>query len=186
MPDDYEIFGQMWVDLNSEYTVQLWDESCLTDFPALKPVFDDLYQRDGGRQSSELYVQLADVVGYALVEKWGGVYVNCAMQPIRPLPELPDGAWASYENYEDFRIVNVAIGAPEPGNPFWRGLLDGLPARYFANPTTGSSYLTDYARTSWNQLHVLPKEAFNPAQWLDKLPEETIAVRQGASVEVTR
>lgn len=194
MPEEYEVFGHMWVDLNPDYTVQLWDERCLDDFPELKPVFDDLYRRDGGRQGIELYVQLADVVGYALVERWGGVYVNCDMQPVRPLPELPKGAWASYENYEDFRIVNAAIGAPEPGNPFWRGLLDGLPERYFANPTaemvetTGPAYLTDFARTSWAQLHVLPKETFNPVHWkeisaggdasawLDRLPAETIAV----------
>lgn len=194
MPEDYEVYGDMWVDLNPDWNVQLWDERCLVDFPRLKPVFDDLYRRDAGRKGIELYVQLADVVGYALIEKWGGVYVNCDMQPVRSLPPLPDMAWASYENTEDWRVVNAAIGAPEPRNPFWSRLLDGLSPRYFANPTaemvetTGPAYLTELARAHPEEIHILPTASFNPVHWkqidpggdasawVSRLSEDTIAV----------
>lgn len=169
MPDDYAIFGQMWEDLNPGWQVVTWDESVLDDFPELGAVFRSLYARDDQRHGIELYVQLADVIGYALVEKWGGVYVNCDMQPLRPLPALAKKAWASLENSED--IVNAAFGAPQPRNVFWTGLLEELPRRYFANPTaemvltTGPSLLTAHARANPDKIHVYPVEMFNPIHW---------------------
>lgn len=194
MPEDYEVFGQMWQELNPVWDVVLWNEQALAEFPDLKPIFDSLYERDGGRHGIELYVQMADVMGYALVEKYGGVYANCDMQPLRPLEGLPDRAWASLENNEDGRIVNAIIGAPEPEDRFWKGLLDGLSERYFSNPTaemidtTGPAYLTDYAHAHPEQLFVYPVETFNPIHWrdvpvggdasefLDSLSPATIAV----------
>lgn len=194
IPIEYIRFGQEWARLNPTYTVVTWNEQVLEDFPDLKPIFDDLYRRDAGRRGIELYVQMADVIGYALIERHGGVYVNCDMQPVKPLSDLPEKAWASYENYSDFRIVNAAIGAPAPHDPFWQRIIEGLPARYFANPTaemvetTGPAYLTDMANAHMDETTVLPKETFNPVHWgeiepggdasawLDKLPENTIAV----------
>lgn len=171
MPEDYTVFGQMWQDMNPDWQVVLWNEQCLVEYPDLKPIFDSLYERDGGRHGIELYVQMADVMGYALAERFGGVYVNCDMEPVRPLDGLPDRAWASLENNEDGRIVNAAIGAPEPNDRFWSGLLAGLEERYFSNPTaemidtTGPAYLTEYAHAHPEQLFVYPVETFNPIHW---------------------
>lgn len=171
MPEDYHNYFEQWGRLNPDYLVVDWNEKDLDQFSYLKPVFDDLYARDAGRRGIELFVQLADVMGYALVFKFGGVYVNCDIQPVRPLPEMPDKAWASYENHEDGRIVNAAIGAPAPGDPFWRGLCENLPDRYFSRPgeemimQTGPGYLTDFAHEHPDLLHVLPVESFNPVHW---------------------
>lgn len=170
-PERYRLFQQQWVELNPRWELILWGEDSITDFPHLADVFHSLYERDGGRHGIELFVQAADVMGYALVEKYGGVYVNCDMQPVQPLPTLPDTAWASYENNEDGRIVNAAIGAPEPHDPFWSSLLNALPYSYFANPTdemvmtTGPGFLTDWARDHPELLHVFPTETFNPVHW---------------------
>lgn len=194
MPAEYGIFGAQWAELNPSWEVKTWGIEALLEFPELDPVFDDLYRRDDGRFGIELYVQLADVIGYALVEKFGGAYFNCDMQPVRPLGMLPHLAWASLENNEDGRIVNAAIGAQEPHNPFWRAVLERLPRRYFANPTaemvetTGPVLLTDVAHEFPSLLHVFGTRSFNPVHWkqiadggdaspwLDQLPVETIAV----------
>lgn len=194
MPDDYEMFGWQWQDLNPDWQVVTWDERCLVDFPELESVFSDLYRRDDGKRGIELYVQIADVIGYALIERWGGVYVNCDMQPIRPLPELPMKAWASYENETEWDVVNAAFGAPGPGDPFWQRLLARLPEKYFASPsaemvlTTGPALLTEQARIHPELIHVFPVPTFNPVHWnsiefgsdasafYDQLPEETIAL----------
>lgn len=174
MPEIYSRFADIWLDLNPGWRIIDWDEASTVDlglFPDLQPVIDDLYRRDGGRRGIELFVQLADVIGYALVREYGGVYVNCDIQPVQPLPELPDKAWASYENNEDGRIVNAAIGARGPRDPFWESLLEALPGRYFANPTaemvetTGPALLTDHARAHPDQIHVYPVETFNPVHW---------------------
>jgi mannosyltransferase OCH1-like enzyme len=194
MPAAYAHYEREWKRLNPSYTVTTWTEADVPQFTEVADVVADLYRRDADRKGIELYVQLADVIGYALVEAVGGIYVNCDMQPVRPLKELPPAAWASYENYEDYRIVNAAIGAPSAHDPFWRELLEELPKRYFANPTaemvetTGPALLTDTVRETRHLFHVLSKETFNPVHWkqisaggdasawVDSLPEETIAV----------
>lgn len=171
MPEEYEAFGGQWKDLNPGWVVFDHTEDVQDHFPALFEVFQDLYARDDGRQGIELYVQLADVLGYAIVEKWGGVYVNCDMQPVNPFPVLPKTAWASYENDEDGRIVNAAIGAPFAHDPFWAELLDELPGRYWKYRydemvmATGPGFLTDFAAPRMDQLHVFPRAAFNPVHW---------------------
>lgn len=173
MPEAYKEFGRRWEELNPGWEVFDHGEEVIQLWPDLAPVFNHLYERDAGRDGIELHVQVADVVGYALIREFGGVYVNCDMEPLMKNMEqqLPEMAWASYENEEDWRIVNAAIGAPQPQDPFWSGLLDGLPARYFSNPydemvmTTGPGYLTDYARARKDNLYVFPKWAFNHTHW---------------------
>lgn len=172
MPEEYKEYSKEWAGLNPERLVVTWFEFDLhRQFPDLQEVIDDLYDRDDGRHGIELYVQLADVYGYALVARYGGIYLNCDIQPLRALPEMPDKAWASYENNEDGRIVNAAIGAPAANDPFWVGLLKELPARYWAHRydemvmSTGPAFLTDYAHAHSDQLYVFPTHTFNYVHW---------------------
>lgn len=172
MPSQYVEYGKQWEELNpgwqcidyGEEILQLWDD--------LAPVFNHLYERDAGRDSTELHVQVADVVGYALVREFGGVYVNADMQPLQPLEgKIPDQAWASYENEEDWRIVNAAIGSPVSNDPFWVGLLMELPDNYFRDPydemvmSTGPGFLTRYANQNRHLINILPKSTFNSVHW---------------------
>ncbi len=177
LPKEYQLYGRQWSTLNPAYLISTYGEheveGLLQPWPEVQKVVDDLYARDGGRKGIELYVQLADIIGYALVERFGGIYVNCDMQPLRTLPKLPDCAWASYENDVDGRIVNAAIGAPEPHDVFWKFVLQDLPTRYWANPTaemvesTGPAFLTDEVhRYKYDvDFHVFPTHAFNPIHW---------------------
>lgn len=176
MPEEYVAFGEKWEDLNPGWAVVDHGEEIIQLWPDLAPVFNHLYERDGGRDSIELHVQVADVVGYALLREFGGIYVNTDMEPLRPLSTIINEStpsFASYENYEDFRIVNAAIGAPRPYDVFWSDLLDGLPARYFSRPydemvmSTGPGYLTDFYNTNKDkyEFQVFPKSTFNPIHW---------------------
>lgn len=192
MPQEYVEFGERWEDLNPGWIVKDWGEEAVQMFDDLRDVINDLYERDAGRFGIELYVQIADVLGYAFVREFGGVYVNCDMEPVKSLENLPDQAWASYENEEDWRIVNAAIGAPQPNDPFWVGLLAELPSNYFSRRleemimSTGPGFLTEFSARMPGFLHVMPKNSFNPVHWKQiatggdargfAYPEETIAV----------
>lgn len=177
MPETYKIFGQMWGELNPSYQVFEWREKhidgILSRYPGLQKVVADLYRRDAGRRGIELFVQIADVLGYAIVHRYGGVYTNCDMHPIHTIEDrLPLYPWASFENHEDGRIVNAIIGAPEDGNQFWGDLIEALPDRYFSNPTdemvmtTGPGFLTDFVHSRQpGEFYVFPVEAFNPIHW---------------------
>ena len=173
MPEQYQEYGRQWAELNPGWEIMQWSIADTLLFPDLAPVFDSLAERDNGNSSIEYFVQVADVMGYAVVERYGGVYANCDIQPLRPLRDLPipNKAWASYENHTDGRIVNAIIGSPIKNDPFWWALLKNLPARYFADPTaemvetTGPAYLTDFAAARPGMLHVFPVETFNPIHW---------------------
>lgn len=173
IPQKYVEFGEKWEDLNPGWIVMDHGEEVIQLWPDLADVFNHLYERDAGRDGIELHVQVADVVGYALIREFGGIYVNCDMEPIAHNIEshLPNMAWASYENEEDWRIVNAAIGAPRAGNQFWTDLLAELPSNYFKNPydemvmTTGPGFLTEFAKDRRNELYVFPKWSFNSVHW---------------------
>ena len=172
IPAEYIQYGINWKTFNPDYQVVTWNEGIVHEIQGpLQDVIADLYRRDAGRHGIELYVQLADVVGYYLVYNYGGAYFNCDMQPVRPLVQMPLKAWASLENNEDGRIVNAAIGAPERYNEFWGKVIDALPDRYFANPTaemvetTGPALLTDVAHKFPDEITVFPVETFNPVHW---------------------
>lgn len=182
MPEKYVEFGQKWEDLNPGWVVIDHGEEIIQLWPDLAPVFNHLYARDKRQDSIELHVQVADVVGYALLREFGGIYVNCDMEPVRPISQLFQGmsrepAFASYENEEDWRIVNAAIGAPQPHDPFWTKLLEELPARYFSNPydemvmTTGPGYLTDFVRSHPElPIFLYSRNTFNPVHWKQIAP----------------
>lgn len=174
MPEEYVEYGEKWDRLNPGYSMRMWGEDDIAEFPDLKRVFDSLYERDAGRQGVELYVQMADVMGYSIIHKYGGVYVNTDMEPVKPLPELPYDAWASYEN-DIGDVVNAAIGASRPRTLFWSRVVRTLPGRYFASPsaemvtTTGPGLLTDMARKMPKRIHLFPQSTFNPVHW-SKIP----------------
>lgn len=182
MPEQYREYGEQWKRLNPDCTVMDWSDLALMPLeeklPHIRPVLDDLFLRDRGRNGIELAVQVADVVGYALVQQHGGIYVNCDMEPVRPLPMLPHNAWASYENNEDGRINNAAIGARSPGHVFWTDLLLALPENYSRFRydemvmATGPGFLTNFAATASHraQFTVLPMVAFNSKHWKTILP----------------
>lgn len=176
MPDSYAEYGEKWVELNPGWQVIDWTEEMVKDighhWPKVGHVINNLYDRDDGRNGIELYVQIADIVGYYLPWKYGGYYFNMDMEPVRPFFDpMPDKAWASYENNEDGRIVNAAVGAPEKENPFWATMLEALPDSYWKNPvdemimTTGPGFLTVMANLHPEQIHVFPTHTFNPVHW---------------------
>jgi mannosyltransferase OCH1-like enzyme len=135
-------------------------------------VFDDIGTPDPGERLHPISVavQQADVVGYELIWRYGGLYVNCDIQPVRPLDGLlarvGEDAYACFED-ENF-LVNAAIGGPAR-HPFWKAVIDALPERYWArrrdqmNEVTGPHLLTQVWR-SWefDGFTALSRETFNP------------------------
>lgn len=180
MPADYREFGDRWQLLNPDWSVILWDIDSLIDegswFNA--EVLADLRRRDRGRRGIEFYVQAADVLDYELLYKYGGVYVNTDIDPIRSLAEMDtihevEGkTWLAREDSEF--VVNAAMGAAAPEDVFFAEVIAALGPRYFNNPygemnqTTGPRLLTDVWRMWKSEFHpviAMPVEAFNPFHW---------------------
>lgn len=171
MPDKYLLYGQMWRELNPDWIVHDWTED---ELPPLlnREVYDYIGTHHGEEHLNPVSVatQRADVVAYELIWRYGGLYVNCDIQPIRPLDvilaRVGDSAYACYE--DDQFLVNAAIGGPAR-HPFWARCIEELPSRFWANPrgqmneVTGPHLLTSVYRT-WDGpgFVPLPRETFNP------------------------
>lgn len=176
MRERYKEYGRMWAELNPGWEVHDWSEA---DLPKLinQDIYDEL---ENGAVAPipvpphvAIATQRADVAGYELVHMFGGVYVNCDMEPLRPLDgRLPDTAWAAYE--DNTYLNNGAIGAPQPGSPFWAAVIEELPKRFRRMPgqpfhqVTGPYLLTDvYRSKDWTgQFTALPRELFNYASYM--------------------
>lgn len=200
MPARYAKYGWRWQELNPDWSVNDWSEEAIrSEHWTNQAVIDHLYQRDDGRNSIELAAQVADVVGYEILWRYGGVYVNVDIEPVRSITDMEEmygtegKAWVARED-ADF-VVNAAMGAPASGHPFYRTVIDCLGPRYMARPhdemnqTTGPRLLTGVYR-SWTDhdasVVALPTVAFNPFHWSSieqggtaegrELPEATIGV----------
>lgn len=138
-PDDFYFVGGVWNELNPGWNVVNWDDSCMEEFTDLRPIFD-LYKR---------YPSLLEtIVGIALVEKWGGVFVHHEVMPPIPLVEgLPDQAWMNYER--------TMFGACDPGDPFWHDFLSKLPTKYLKVLAGDESVIDLYLESAVADLKVV-------------------------------
>lgn len=159
-------FGRTWE--RHGYELRLWTEENL---PRLRNrwVFDEIARRGvntgGGVPELGVHVQRADVVSYELILEFGGIYANCDMECLRPIPL--DGITA-FAGYEDGEFLSNALMGCEAGDAFFARVVDELEPRYREMPgepmngVTGPHLLTWVHRTNPGLLHVFAKEAFNP------------------------
>lgn len=169
MPERFKRFGAEWAAMNPGWEVHDWSWADLPEDLANMDVINDLIRRCTRGDSPELATQLADVIDYDLVHRFGGIYLNADIQPVAPLaPEMKDRDWAAMED-EAF-VVNAAFGGPQ-GSPFWKKVLDELPIRYARgreagvqemNQLTGPRLLTQVHEWNPGMLHVFPRQVFNP------------------------
>jgi mannosyltransferase OCH1-like enzyme len=172
MPARYKAYGEKWLELNPGYELIEWNEEKVEDF-GLRNVGVWNYIRDNGGFTciphsavAARATQLADVAAYEIIHHFGGIYVNCDMEPLRPIsdiPVLPEDAYACREILH--WVNNGMLGGPA-GHPFWELVIDELPRRWdalFGQPmhiTTGPHLLT-WVHERNPGLTVLPKELFN-------------------------
>jgi mannosyltransferase OCH1-like enzyme len=177
MPHQFRVFGRLWEHFNPGWKTRDWSWHDLPEDLANQDVMDDLRRRCTRGDSIELPTALADVIDYELVARFGGIYVNCDIQPVRPLlPEMVDGLnWASWEEPQSQFVVNAAFGGPA-GHPFWVQTVHELNARYWnlrksgnghMNHATGPHLLTSMYQAHPGLLHVFPSHSFNPVYWAD-------------------
>jgi hypothetical protein len=120
----------------------------------------------------------ANLARYEILHRFGGVWADCDLVPLRPLPDLAGiRAFAGWEQQGEW-IGNTILGC-EPGHPFFAELVDGAAAscREFRGKrspvTTGPVYLTRTWRAggAWQQgphaLHLFDERTFYPQSWRD-------------------
>lgn len=166
MPDDYVAYGEAWERLG--YEVRLWTDDDLPDI-INRDVWDRVEREGvntgGGIPATGVYVQRADILQYEVVWRFGGIYANCDIEPLRRLDLEGVSAFAGWE--EDGQFVGTALIGGTAGHPFWRAVIDRLPQRYddkggcAMNEQTGPHLVTEVHKSTPG-LHVFPQRYFYP------------------------
>jgi mannosyltransferase OCH1-like enzyme len=187
-PALYDAFWAEWQALHPDWTLVTWTESNLP--PLINgSVVDDLAvsARSAGipmAHDRAVAVARADVIAYELMWRYGGVYINCDMQPLKSLePLLEHDAFVGME--DDTYLCNAVMGAI-PRHPLFQLLIDELPGNYSVHRgrgmevATGPQFLTRVVKeaTVPGSLTVLPQSAFYYAH------HGSIAVGEDASAFV--
>lgn len=187
IPDRYVHYGHQWLKLNPEWRTMMWDVKSVEQWITLRnlEVWNHVKETGGSPSSivgldTARYTQLADIAAYEIIYDFGGVYVNCDMEPVRPLSDLPlDVLAAATASQETGRWVNNGFLSGPAKDPFWRIILEALPGNYWNNPeaqmnvTTGPGLLTPVYEAYPHMLRVLDKKYFNYTE-LDYIPHGSI------------
>jgi hypothetical protein len=172
MPPEYAALEAEWLRLNPGWTVRHWGEAEIAD---LDMVNRRLYER-APRLTPERFVPRfrANLARYEILLRHGGVWADCDLVPLAPLPDLPS-AFAGWEVQGEW-IGNTIMGC-EPGHPFFARLVDGAAEsvrqhRGKRSPvSTGPQYVTrtykgdDRWQTGPDALHLFDERTFYPQGW---------------------
>ena len=108
-----------------------------------------------------------DLMRYAVLERFGGVYADADSECVRPLDDhfIEGPAWVTQEGGPSPDLTGAFMGS-EPGSTFLKALVAGIPAcnmREAAWLSVGPRYLTNLARMAKpHELRVYPPNCFTP------------------------
>lgn len=200
MPERYRHYGELWQELNPNYTLHDWTEEEIFDHNwRNRPVLNDLYNKTKLPNADMIayYTHVADVVDYEILYQYGGWYFNTDIKPIRSLSHVPaiDWEWPALAMEDDIHPVNMAMYAPKPNTEFFREVITTLPRRYFSMPgafmnaSTGVQLLQEVCASYKKPISFWHRNVFNPIHWSEfdygttpdierEYPEETVAVHE--------
>lgn len=171
MPARFVEFGERWKELHPEWTFRLWDES---NVPPLAN--QDLWDAAAELVTPGHDLQFrSDVLRYELLERFGGVYIDADLEPLRAIDPLLADAGECFVAWEQQgKWANNAIMGAAPGHPFVRSLVEGLPTNVELqearrpNILSGPRFLTTQLVTSvrpeWPVV-VFPQQYFYPVAY---------------------
>lgn len=113
LPDEYAEAGERWRELHPDWIVQDWT---FPPFPLRnKKLWDEAPEADALRYRS-------DLLRLELLARYGGVYVDMDVVPLRPFDSLLEGssAFAGYspDRWKGERVVTNAIIGAAPFHPW--------------------------------------------------------------------
>lgn len=126
LPDDYQAYGETWAKHHPDWELRLWTEAD-APYPA-------------GSENARSLSERSDLVRYAVLKEFGGVYVDTDVECLRPIDDLIVGrtAFAGYE--VPGRVCGAVMGGL-PGHPAFEELVD------LAEMTTGEGHFPESVTT---------------------------------------
>ena len=163
MPGHLARYLDRWQQLHPGWEFTLWTPDNL---PRLRN--QDMFDRpEVFSPASNPWQWRSDLSRYEILHDLGGVYVDCDLEPLRPIDDLTDSEFIAYE---DDRFVNNAFMGVAPGSAWISNILNGLRESVLAQPFArvnrqiGAYYLTRLVRRH-PEVTILPAELVYPYHW---------------------
>lgn len=177
MPELYREFGRKWTELNPEWLLVDWDYSMM---PPLRNQwhFDNVgtgWNPNPGaaKENSITQVAQADIAAYELLYLYGGLYVNCDMEPLRPIPLSLLGNPVTLASEIDPWLISNAWMMAAPAQPLFATVIESIPENIEKETRTidwktGPKLLTRIVQEQFPNTPVLPARYCNP--WTPQVP----------------
>jgi inositol phosphorylceramide mannosyltransferase catalytic subunit len=185
MPEDLVEFGDAWRDVMPHWTQHLWDERILPNasdvaapghIPPGEAVLPASVEISLFSEApwNDRYRFWSDIARLRLLYLQGGVYVDCDIEPLRPLDPLLEGvscfaAFSPNPGPGGRSVLTNAVLGAAPHHPFVRALLEELPRsirEYRGQRTakvTGPYHLDRVWRSrNWSDVTIYPAATFYP------------------------
>ena len=156
---------QRWRDLHPTWGFTLWTPETTPFLGEHQDLFD---HPQTWSPKSNPWQWRANLARYRILHDLGGVWVDCDLEPLRPIDDLL--GHEAFIAREDTRFINNAFMGSAPGSAWLADVLAGLRSSVLSQPRarsnrqTGAHYLTRVARRH-PELHVLPAELVYPFHW---------------------
>ena len=174
MPNEYVQYGERWKELNPDWQVIEWGYD---NRPPL--INESLFVNCGmewtpiagaAKTTSIIQVAQADLLGYELLYRYGGLYVNTDMEPLRPIPDEFTQMDILLANEIDDWLISNAWMMSAPQQPLIRAVIDAIPGNIATETRsidwqTGPKLLTRIKEQQYPDTPVLPARFCNP--WTD-------------------
>lgn len=174
---EYPEYPKLWQRMNPDWTVIFWDESMLQDLQNQSLFNASYFHRN----------MQSDIARVEILQKYGGVYMDCDEMPLKPLGNyfLNKSLVAFYEN-EEKKPGQIANGvmASTKGHMIWANIIAYYKKLFPPAETTWiANYTGPVAITPILKkfaVEALPSYLFYP-EWLDVSIENPTADKYPSS-----
>ena len=153
MPEQNAAYIEGWRALHPDWQVKVWGDA---DVPPLR----NQAAYDAAPDSPKGYVLRSDLLRQELLLEWGGIYLDCDVEPIRALDDLL--TLRAFACDQGGGVLGTAVLGTEPHNPTWRRVVAALSALIAEGSNLGPLDLTPIIR---DEVTILPSSAFYPYLW---------------------
>lgn len=161
LPERHQRWRRQFVRQNPGWDCRLWTDA---NHP---PVFNRrAWDIAGGLPGTVGHAIRADILRLEILARFGGVYLDTDVRPVRPLDEFCDvPAWAARERREI--ITNCAMGFPPNHPAMWRAvdLIDESFFRYRRVVDQAGPTLLRRVFPQYPDVVLYPPHYFQPSVW---------------------
>lgn len=137
MPEKYVAFGKMWEVLHPDWEVKLWSEDDLR-WLTNQHLYDNAEQYV---KSDAVGQYRSDVARYEILHRFGGVYVDCDVEPLKPFDGfLNNSFFAGWEKTQKW-VGNTVLGSV-PNHSLMKRMIDVVPETSKSNSGRPATWLT--------------------------------------------